>query len=117
MRLRLSKPMAADEITEVTTVVSEWASQNPLVRKVSLYGSRVKGCYKSDSDLDIAVEIDKGLGDENKLATWITDGDKWKAELQTLLPYRVHLEWYDEEETERVRRAVESSGILVYSKR
>ena len=100
---------------EVKKILCKWACENKVVRKVYMYGSRVKGDFKKSSDLDVAIEIDPEEGDTNVLATWICDKSKWEKELKLLLPgYKVHLEWYDKNETPKVRAGIENSGVLVY---
>ena len=44
-------------IETMATAVAKWAGTEPLIRKAYLFGSRVRGDHRSDSDLDVAVEI------------------------------------------------------------
>ncbi|MBA7648375.1 hypothetical protein ES703_56161 [subsurface metagenome] len=104
-------------LEEAKKILCKWASENKLVRKVYVYGSQVKGDFKASSDLDVAIEIDPEEGDTNALSTWICEGSNWKEKLKTLLPrHKVHLEWYDENETPTVRAGIEKSGVLAYSR-
>ncbi|MHC4068796.1 MAG: nucleotidyltransferase family protein [Planctomycetota bacterium] len=104
-------------LEDVKEILKTWAKSNGYISKVYLYGSFVTGDFKWDSDLDIAVEIKPTEGNINSQAAWISHGTNWERELQSLMPQcKVHLEWYDESETERVRAGVESGSILVYSR-
>lgn len=108
--------MSSSQLEEIKGIVRRWAENNPLVRAVYIYGSRATEKFAEDSDLDIAVEIDKGPGAENKLATWILESGLWETELQAQLSHKVHIEWYDENDTPTVKAGVENSGILLYSR-
>ena len=76
-------------------VISQWASNNALIQKVYIYGSRARGDFCKNSDLDVAIGIKPREGDSNTLAIWLCEGKKWSEELDPLLRYKLHLEWYD----------------------
>ena len=43
-------------LTELAGIVADWADGCPGVGRVFLFGSRVRGDHRPDSDLDIAIE-------------------------------------------------------------
>lgn len=88
-----------------------WADGKPQVREVYLFGSRVKGTSRVDSDLDIAVRIESA--NETPLTTWIFEGKEWAEELDALLPVPVQLEMLDEDDTV-VLPAVQEHGRRIY---
>lgn len=101
----------------IKEILGRWGRGNKSIRKIYVYGSRARGDFNENSDLDIAIELDLSEGDENIEATWISEGKKLKKELQLLLPeYSVHLELYDEDKTPTVKTGIENSGKLVYSR-
>lgn len=108
----------ANELKEVQKALYEWASTNPDIDKVYIYGSRVAGNFTDSSDLDIAVEIDPQSGGQISAgAIWVVYGTKWERELQSLLPHhKIHLEHYDKLYSQRVKKGVETSGKLVYTR-
>jgi predicted nucleotidyltransferase len=57
-------------IETMSAAVAKWASSEPLIRKAYLFGSRVRGAHKPDSDLDVAVEIFTLQGDSSPFTTW-----------------------------------------------
>ena len=101
--------------TEISAI-KRWASKNPSIRKVWIYGSFISGNLHEGSDLDVAVEIEKEKGDTNKRTTWICEAQGWRDELQALLGFKLHLEWYDVDETPTVRKGIQSGSRLIYSK-
>ena len=83
-------------ITDVQhRALSSWAARNPRVLRVVLFGSRVKGTHRLDSDLDIAVELEPGEDSDAILATWIHHCDDWKTEMSSIVPFDVDLHWRD----------------------
>lgn len=103
-------------IEELGVAVALWASNQPLIRKVYLFGSRVRGDHLNDSDLDVAVEIFKLPGDSGPLATWIGESHRLEASIAEIVPVVVDLEWYGgEAETPTIHKALERSSLVVYT--
>jgi predicted nucleotidyltransferase len=84
------------ELPQIANVVSTWARTKPLVKRVYLFGSRVRGDHGPGSDIDIAVELDpavfQGADESGGLATWMFETKGWKEELARLIPLRIQLE-------------------------
>jgi len=95
-----------------------WASEIPHMRRVFIFGSRVKGNYRPDSDLDIAIDFDKSENDTNCLATWIFHKDKWCKEIEALIPNMcIDLEWLDPHgETPIIQASIDQASIIVYKR-
>lgn len=99
----------------MTDAVADWAQSEPLVRKAYLFGSRVRGTHRQDSDLDVAVEIDALPGDSCPFTTWTAEAQRLKASIAGLVPVVIDLEWYGgEEETPHVHHALQRSSVVVY---
>ncbi|WP_212734613.1 nucleotidyltransferase family protein [Pseudomonas asiatica] len=95
--------------------VASWAKSEPLVRKASLFGSRVRGTNSPDSDLDVAVEIATLEGDSCPFTTWTAEAQRLKASIAGIVPVIIDLDWYGgEEETPRIHQALQQSSVLVY---
>ncbi len=86
--------MGAVTASQLDSLV-QWASGKPRIRRVTLFGNRVKGTYREDSDLDIAVELEPGDDSNATLAVWMHFSDMWKKELESFLPFPVDLQWRD----------------------
>ena len=69
-------------IKSLKKIVSVWASGTGYRIRVYLYGSRLKGTQKQDSDLDLAIEFLDPLIDHE--VVWYDVGDKWTKELSEL---------------------------------
>jgi uncharacterized protein len=104
------------ELEEVARVVSRWARTKPIVRRAYLFGSRVRGEHRVDSDIDIAVELEPNLDESGGLATWMFEKEKWKEELQGLIPLEIQLERYHPEQTPTVGKGIGRSSQIVYEK-
>jgi predicted nucleotidyltransferase len=108
------------DIEEIVKLLAGWARRHSLVKRVYIFGSRVRGDNRSDSDIDIAIELDpeefQGSDESNGLATWMFEKAAWKEELQELIPHKVQLERYHEDQTPTVRKGIAQSSKLVYEK-
>jgi predicted nucleotidyltransferase len=93
-----------------------WARQKPLIKRVFVFGSRVRGDHRPDSDIDIAVELDpnhfQGVDESGGLATWMFETEAWKDELHRLL----QLERYHAGQTPTIASGLARSRVLVYEK-
>jgi predicted nucleotidyltransferase len=103
------------DIEDMEAAVAKWASAQPLVRKAYLFGSRVRRTYRSDSDLDVAVEIFPSPGDSEPLATWMRESRHLEASIAGIVPVIIDLEWYGgEDDTPVIHKALERSSLVVY---
>lgn len=98
-------------------IIRKWASENELIQKAYIYGSFVKGKIHKNSDLDVAVEINKKMGDTDKSTTWICEGENWREQLQSQIRLKLHLEWYDIVETPKVHEGIQSGNCLIYERK
>jgi predicted nucleotidyltransferase len=108
------------QLPQVASLVSTWARGEPLVKRVYLFGSRVRGDHGLNSDLDIAVELDpvvfQGTDESGGLATWMFETKGWKEELEKLIPLKIQLERYHPDQTPTVGKGLAQSSELVYEK-
>lgn len=108
------------EVSEVAKVISNWASGKSLVKRVHIFGSRVRRDHRPDSDIDIAVELDlealEGTDESGGLATWMFETKGWKEELECLIPLKVQLERYHPDQTPTVGKGLAESSQIVYEK-
>ncbi|NNC71465.1 MAG: nucleotidyltransferase domain-containing protein [Sphingomonadaceae bacterium] len=89
-----------------------WASTKAEIVDVHVFGSRAKGTYREDSDIDIAVRTN--VEEELKFGFETDVHSDWQSELQQLLQYTVQLEFAEPELDERVWPAVAEHGVKVY---
>jgi predicted nucleotidyltransferase len=102
---------------DVRDAIVAWAEATPRIRRVWVFGSRAKGNPRTDSDLDIAVEVEPVADSEETLAVWMANSEKWQSELQEHISFTVDLEWFDPDgSTPKVRGALRETGILVYER-
>jgi len=102
---------------EIKNDIIDWAIKNPLILKVYIFGSRVRGDNRQDSDLDIALEISKLPGDNNIVATFTGEQSIWVMELQKKIPFKIDLECLNlDDDITDVKLAIKDEGQLIYEK-
>lgn len=108
------------EVSEVAKVISAWAREKPLIKRIHLFGSRVRGDHRPDSDIDIAVELDpdvfQGVDESGGLATWMFEAKGWKRELEEFIYLKIQLERYHVDQTPTIGKALAQSSQIVYEK-
>ena len=104
------------DLSDLTDRIACWASKERWIAAVYMFGSRVKGTAHEDSDLDIAVRLN--LSDEGEALGWFMGEEKrWEQELNSLVPYKVHLELYHAVATNNVVSYVSDHGIMIWERK
>jgi len=81
--------MAELDLREAGERLKAWAARAPEVQYLAVFGSRVRGDHRPDSDLDIAIEV---AGEGGEIATFMFSHARWMAEIEKLLGFApVHL--------------------------
>ncbi|MBN8727697.1 MAG: nucleotidyltransferase domain-containing protein [Xanthomonadales bacterium] len=114
---KAAKPLGAmPSVQELGSIVKTWAEAQPRVSAAYLYGSRVKGTHRGDSDLDVAVELLTRHGKPGSLLDWLQLADELKQSLGALLPVPLDLWQYrNQVQTPCVHEGLSSGSVLVYS--
>ncbi|MBU2984998.1 nucleotidyltransferase domain-containing protein [Saccharophagus degradans] len=105
------------EVEEIKIVLRAWSEKNSIVRKTYLFGSRARKDFRADSDIDIAVQLNKLPQDGSEYSTWMFSADELKKSLGSLLPFELQLEWYCPNSTPTVHKGIMESSILVYDQK
>lgn len=104
-------------IEELEAIVRNWAASHPRVSAAYLFGSRVKGTHRDNSDLDVAVELLNPKGRHGNFCDWAELADELRQSLGTLLPVMLDLTQYESaQETSVVHRGLSESSMLVYAR-
>lgn len=105
------------DLENAKEALRSWAKQRPFVRRLWIFGSRSRDAQPEGSDLDVAIDFDAADTDEDCGTTWACEGDKWQAELQSVLPWRLDLEWYDPAgSTPTIAAGIADGGVLIYQR-
>lgn len=108
--------MADDVLERDIEAIRSWAAGKPIIIRVWIFGSRVRGTHCPDSDLDVAVEHDVLPGDENAFTTGFFERRNWEADLQTRTRLKIHLEPYIPGVHKRVGKGIKRSSRLIYER-
>ena len=103
-------------IDELGKIVHDWAAAQPRVSAAYLFGSRVKGTNREDSDLDVAVELLGRKGLPGNFCDWADLAAELHDSLGALLPVALDLTQYENlKDTPVVHKGLSSGSLLVYS--
>lgn len=109
--------MLEDTLFDAIHALRSWAENQPHVKRLWVFGSRLKGTQRVDSDLDVAMEIDPIGGDESAAVTWVVHRQEWERALTTLTSYNVHLHEFDSSnQTSKVVGYIHCCASLVYAR-
>lgn len=99
---------------EVLVQLRDWAETKATIRRLWIYGSRLRGTQCDDSDLDVAIEVD-ALETLDQRISFGATRTQWEKELAALTPkWTVQIEMHG---TPKVDQFVACCGMLVYVKR
>lgn len=96
-------------------LAANWAAQKERIHELHLFGSRAKGDFQADSDLDLAYVL-TGHDPGEVLAYSIFEAADWEDELKSLLNVQVQLQMADPVDDAIVWPAVIEHGQLIYRK-
>jgi predicted nucleotidyltransferase len=103
------------DLVSIAAIVAQWAESQPLVIKAWIFGSRVRGTSRQDSDVDVAIEVAALPGDSGPLTTFMFAADDLRRSIQAMLPLKVDLQWYGGPvETPTIHAGLQQSSIVVY---
>jgi predicted nucleotidyltransferase len=106
-----------DDLTAWSAKLASWAGEKPQIAELWLFGSRVRGTHREDSDLDVAV-IMSGSSQGVRYGNWLALADAWKRELGELLPVPIDLDIGDSDiAVNVVAPAVRCHGIQIFRRR
>ena len=102
-----NKDLSSTGLTqEIVTQLQKIFNQYPAVKQVKIYGSRVKGTYKHNSDIDLVL-YGKGLN------TFLV-ADILCAIEDSAIPYLVDIQIYDKIVNRQLQDHIDRLGVLVY---
>jgi predicted nucleotidyltransferase len=105
------------ELARITTLVAHWAASEPVILRAWIFGSRVRGTSRDDSDVDIAIEVSTLPGDSSPFVTFIHEKKRLRGAIQACLKLEVDLQWYGGQvETPTIYAGLQQSSVLAYSK-
>jgi predicted nucleotidyltransferase len=101
-----------DQLFEVIPRLRTWAAAQEPVKRLWIYGSRLRGTQRPDSDLDIAIEIFARPTAEQRGQFWNHTVALWRADLRLIVPFEPHIEMYV-----TVWTNVNACSMLVFERR
>jgi hypothetical protein len=94
-----------------------WAEATPRVRRLWLIGKSANAAKRSDSEVELAVEVEPVADSEESILVWLDNGERWRRELKKRIGSTVDLEWFDPDgSTPEVNKALREASVLVYDR-
>jgi predicted nucleotidyltransferase len=102
-------------LDEISRIVRSWAAGQTGIAELWLFGSRVKGDNRPDSDIDIAIKY-CGTDWGWRFSTYLNYQEKWSKELNDLLRMQVHIQILEPFNTDYIITwsAVDEYGVLIF---
>ena len=112
--LQSNKRQVIDELHRLSGLVNSWAKTKRHIASVDLFGSRVRGDHRIDSDIDIAVTLIQSNPD-SAFAYFSLHHQEWLTELcQMVAPIDVDLQWCHKTATITVNEGVKRSSVRIF---
>lgn len=102
-------------IQEAVAILREWGRSQAIVSEVYIFGSRVKGVAREDSDLDVAVRL-VFADPDTSLAHWMAHQKAWSEALESLIPYKIDLQLFHPGATPIISSGLQSAAIVAFSR-
>lgn len=105
----------AISLNEASILVSRWACEKPIIKRVYFFGSRVKQTQHDDSDLDVAIELDV-LDGNAALGHFQMEEESWRRDLVNFIPWAIDIQLLHSVTTPNVCKYLLDGYELVYMK-
>lgn len=103
--------------SDVRNAVLSWAESTPLIRRGWLFDARAQRSYRSDGDINIAIEVEPVGDSEETLVLWIANAAAWQSQLQEKTGQPLYLEWFDPDgNTRDVGGVPAEAAVLIYER-
>jgi predicted nucleotidyltransferase len=114
VRIEMSAVMPDQELQQLAETLARWADEAPGVPAVYLFGSRVRGDHRPDSDIDVRLFLNKWEANNATALWWHAQNETDFAELKSQLPGKlsIHRETHDEVD----KHIVAAKPVLVVRK-
>jgi predicted nucleotidyltransferase len=106
-------------LREAANSLINYSKSNPDILRVWLFGSRIGGEPRPDSDLDVAMELDRRAmpQDWSPFETWAAEHEKFQSEIQPLLKLLLHhAHFYHGQTIGREMEEALEEGCLIFSR-
>lgn len=74
------------DLQELATILSDWLEGGPAVPAIYVFGSRVRGDHRVDSDVDIRVFLNEWRPDHQTMVWWRQENETDFRNLKAKLP-------------------------------
>lgn len=100
----------------------EIAEKTPVIKRMWIFGSRIKGTETQNSDLDLAIEVEWIEGQmlgvcSDPYSLWMACLPQFENEMQAICPWKLDLQQYiDSNKTSVIHTYLEDASKQIYEK-
>ena len=80
------RPEPSPQLIALATIVADWAEPAPGLRRVFLFGSRVRGDHRADSDVDLCIDQKNDIDADQAIDWWLAVNASDFADLRSIVP-------------------------------
>jgi predicted nucleotidyltransferase len=104
----------SDELRSLAEILDNWIAPAPGIPAIYLFGSRVRGDHRPDSDVDVRLYLTEWRSCEKTREWWQKQNESDFTELKALLPgpLALHRESHDDAD-EGIRAGMENPVLVV----
>lgn len=92
-----------EELKDLTATLADWASSAPSMT-IYLFGSRVRGDHRPESDVDVSVQFGRFTPTEEG-EWWVMNNQEDFASINQRLPGKLHILEYNDPVTQKILAA------------
>ena len=103
-----------DELPAVAQILADWIGPHAGIKRMYLFGSRVRGDHRADSDVDVRLfPQDWDYSDNATIVWWNGENDDLFRTINSRLPGRLEIHHTDDDASDAAIRAASNSPVLI----
>lgn len=107
---------ATEELRALAEAVADWVDDVPGISSVYLFGSRVRGDHRPDSDVDLRLYLDEWGTDNRTTEWWTRENMDDFAALKARLPGQLAIHREASDDADDAIKAARTNPVLVVRK-
>jgi Nucleotidyltransferase domain len=108
LRIEVTGKIMRPDLVKLAQVLADWVAEAPGVPRIYLFGSRVRGDHRPDSDVDVRICHSEWAGDELTSQWWDAQNAEEFRTINGRLPGKLHIQASENVADPAIRRGAAS---------